>query len=94
MSELLCASDGDPAFEETRGEMKRLLRLTKAGTATVTYGPVPQRLLPDIIFHFLLEVQTCIKCFILCGFYTVSVLRCLSNVPFAFGAQIQSRKTL
>lgn len=53
--ELLCASDGDPAFEETRGEVKRPLRLTKAGTATVTYGPVPQRLLPDIMLHFLLE---------------------------------------
>lgn len=31
------------------------VRLTKAGTATVTYSPVPQRLLPDIVFHFLVE---------------------------------------
>lgn len=85
MSELLCASDGDPAFEETRGEMKRLLSPTQAGTATATYGSVPQRLLPDIMFHFLLEsrlTSNVLFCVVSTLFLSYAAIFHLSNVPF------------
>lgn len=85
VSELLCASDGDPAFEETRGEMKRLLSPTKAGTATTTYGPVLKRLLPDIMFHFLLEsrfISNVLFCVVSTLFLSYAAIVHLSNVPF------------